>query len=192
MDTHIFADHLTSVNVSDMLLKAVLTDDDLSATLRLHLTGERLVESWICAVCSAPTLFSDTKDPVNIESIAKINMAMNMGFPEEIGRAFKVLNSLRNDVAHNPLKSSIPDSRIQSFAAMTNNYLVKSGQTTLDKRKGVIRDENGEITEIITMDSDCPNRLKLCFIFTELMSAVLKMISKKHVTSYPGTTKTTC
>lgn len=192
MDTRIFADHFTSVDSSNMLLKAVLTDDDLSATLRLHLIGERLVESWICAVCSAPTLFSDTKDPVNIESIAKINMAMNMGFPEEIGRAFKVLNSLRNDVAHNPLKSSIPDSRIQSFSAMTNNYLVKSGKTTLDKRKGVIRDENGEITEIITMDSDCPNRLKLCFIFTELMSAVLRIISKKHGTSHPETTKTTC
>ncbi|HDC2544486.1 TPA: hypothetical protein O7139_002316 [Salmonella enterica] len=190
MDTRIFADHFTSVNVNNMLLKAVLTDDDLSATLRLHLIAEKLAESWICAVCGAPTLFSDTKNPVNIESIAKINMAINMGFPKEIGRAFKVLNSLRNDVAHDPLKSSIPDSRIQSLAAMTNNYLVKSEQTTLDNRKAYIRDENGEITETITMDSGCQNRLKLCFIFTELMSIVLKIIAQKHLSSLSGATET--
>ncbi|EBQ7118747.1 hypothetical protein ACFERN_002163 [Salmonella enterica] len=187
MDTCIFADHFTSIDSSNMLLKAVLTDDDLSATLRLHLISEKLIESWICAVCGSSSLFVNTKFPVQIETFSKINMAINMGFPEEIGRAFLVLNSLRNDVAHNPLKSSIPDSRIQSFAAMTNNYLVASGLKTLDTRTAIIRDEDGKITETITMDSGCQNRLKLCFIFTELLSIVLRIIAQKHLSfQLPG------
>lgn len=60
MDTCIFADHFTSIDSSNMLLKAVLTDDDLSATLRLHLISEKLIESWICAVCGSSSLFVNT------------------------------------------------------------------------------------------------------------------------------------
>lgn len=70
---------------------------------------------------------------------------------------------------------------------MTNNYLVASGLKTLDTRTAIIRDEDGKITETITMDSGCQNRLKLCFIFTELLSIVLRIIAQKHLSfQLPG------
>lgn len=180
MNVFIFANHFTSINISDLYLKAMLMDDDIGTTLRLHLISERIVESWICASCGYDSVFVNKKNPVKIDAIEKINMAMNMGFPTGAGRAFQVLNALRNDIAHNPLKSSIPDSRIQSLAEITNNYLIDSGWKPLKDRKAEIFDEKGNLQTTITIKSNCANRLKLCFIFSQILAVIIELAAKEH------------
>ncbi|HAG0017688.1 TPA: hypothetical protein G8O67_005080 [Salmonella enterica] len=180
MNVFIFANHLTSININDLYLKAMLMDDDIGTTLRLHLISERVVESWICASCGYDSVFVNKKNPVKMDAIDKINMAINMGFPAGAGRALQVLNALRNDIAHNPLKSSIPDSRIQSLAEITNNYLISSGWKPLKDLKAEIFDEQGKLQTTITIESSCANRLKLCLIFSQILSAILELVVKEH------------
>lgn len=181
MDARVFMNYYTAIDVNDLFLKAETIDDDVGTTLRLHLLSERLIESWICACCSNSGLFGKDKNRVLVECSAKIEMAINLGLPENLGKALKVLNSLRNDIAHNPAKHSIPDSRIQSFAEKTENHLRISSDATLAKRYVTVNDQHGNEVATITMDSDSSkNRLKLCLIFSTLMQEMMKFVASKH------------
>lgn len=181
MDARVFMDYYTAIDVNDLFLKAATIDDDVGTTLRLHLLSERLIESWICACCNNPGLFGEGKNRVLVECSAKIEMAINLGLPENLGKAFKVLNSLRNDIAHNPTKHSIPDSRIQSFAEKTDNHLRLSSEETLSKRYVTVNDQHGDEVTTVTLDSDgSQNRLKLCLIFSVLMQEMVRFVASKH------------
>ncbi|KAA5961010.1 MULTISPECIES: hypothetical protein [Pantoea] len=181
MDARVFMEYYTAIDVNDLLLKAATIDDDVGTTLRLHLISERLIESWICACCNNAGLFGQDKNRVLVECSAKIEMAINLGLPEHLGKAFKVLNSLRNDIAHNPIKNSIPDSRIQSFAEKTDNHIRLSSDVTLSKRYVTVNSPDGNEVATVTMASDSSqNRLKLCLIFSVLMQEMMKFVASKH------------
>lgn len=185
MDARVFMNYYTEIDVNDLILKAVNVDDDVGTTLRLHLLSERLIESWICACCNNDGLFGKDKSRVLVDCSAKIEMSINLGLPENLGKALKVLNSLRNDIAHNPTKNTIPDSRIQSIAEITDNLLRLSSETTLSKRYVTVNDECGDEVITVTMDSDkSQNRLKLCLIFGVLMQEMMKFVASKHDKSW--------
>lgn len=180
MDARIFMDHCSGINISDLLIKATSIDDDIGTTLRVHLLCERLVESWICAHCSCLELFGTEKERVKIECDAKIALAANLGLPKQIAKTLKTINSLRNDIAHNSDKQEIPDARIQSMSASMGDYLLSVGED-INKAFVTINDAQGNEVETVTLSSDnSKNRLKLCLIFGQVISATLMLIVSRH------------
>lgn len=181
MDARIFMNYYTSIDLNGLLLKAATIDDDTGTTLRIHLLCERLVEAWICACSGNAYVFGDDAKRLRMECSSKIEMAKNFGLPSDICEAIGVINSLRNDIAHNVSKQEIPDSRIQSIAAKTSNHIAKTNEKPLDNCYITIFDENGNEQETVTLKSESSkNRLKLYLIFGEILRHVMLVIAKKH------------
>ncbi|MDE9448174.1 hypothetical protein KKJ04_22405, partial [Xenorhabdus bovienii] len=66
MKTQIFADQIGELNLPELSLQAVLTDDIIGSILRIHLMCEQLLESWICAACNQKNFFGNGKDRIRI------------------------------------------------------------------------------------------------------------------------------
>lgn len=57
-------------------------------------------------------------------------MAGNLGIPPELMKSLKTINSMRNDLAHNPSIQSIADSRIQSLKDTLTEYFKTASNGT--------------------------------------------------------------
>lgn len=182
MDARIFMDYCNSIDISNLFAKAATTDDDIGTTLRLHLLCERMVEAWICACCNCPDLFGTDKNKVLIECNTKIKMAENLGIPPELIKPIKTINSMRNDLAHNPTIQTISDPRIQSLRDTLAEYFKHHpvGPSLDDCKVGVF-DSNGDLSEEVSLDSDSSkNRTKLVLLFSKLMQFLLKFVAENH------------
>lgn len=182
MNARIFMDYCHTIDVSSLLLRATLSDDDIGTALRLHLFCERMVEAWICACSDCPELFGSDRHKVLIECNAKIAMAGNLGIPSELIKALKTFNSLRNDLAHNLSIQEIQDSRIQSLKDTLSEYFKSHPiEPSLEEAKVGIFDEQGKLTEEVSLNSDSSkNRLKLVMLFAKLMQALLQFVAANH------------
>lgn len=175
-------DYCNAINVPTLLMKATLRDDDMGTTLRLHLLCERMVEAWICACSNCSELFGSEQNKVLIECSAKIAMAGNLGIPPALVKALKIFNSLRNDFAHKPTIQNVSDSRIQSLRDTLLLHFNQHPQIpSLDESEVGIFDEDGKLTEKVTLKSDSSkNRLKLIILFNSLMQSLMQQVASNH------------
>lgn len=182
MNARIFMDYCSAIDISDLLAKASLSDDEIGTVLRLHLLCERMVEAWICACCDSVELFGDGKNKVRIECDAKIAMAGNLGIPPELVKALKTFNSLRNDIAHNLTAQEIQDAKIQSLKDTLQGYFRQHPiEPSLEESKVGIFDAEGKLTEEVTLESDSSkNRLKLVLLFSKLMHSLMHCVASNH------------
>lgn len=155
MNARIFMDYCNEIDIASLFSRAALSDDDLGTTLRLHLICERMVEAWICACYDCPELFGNDKNKVLIECNDKITMAGNLGIPPEMVKSLKTINSMRNDLAHNPSMQNILDSRIQSLKDTLTEYFERHPTTlNMKETKLDIFDAEGQLTEEVSLESD--------------------------------------
>ena len=182
MNSRIFMDYYHEIDFPSLFARAVESDDDVGTTLRIHLLCERMVEAWICACCDCQDLFGRDKNKLLIECNTKISMAGNLGIPPELMKSLKTINSMRNDLAHNPSIQSIADSRIQSLKdTLTEYFKQHPTEPSMEESKlGIFNAEN-QLTEEVSLDSDSSkNRLKLILLFSKLMQALMQLVAANH------------
>lgn len=178
MNARIFMDYYHEIDFPSLFARAVESDDDVGTTLRIHLLCERMVEAWICACCDCQDLFGRDKNKLLIECNTKISMAGNLGIPPELMKSLKTINSMRNDLAHNPSIQSIADSRIQSLKDTLTEYFTEPSME--ESKLGIFNAEN-QLTEEVSLDSDSSkNRLKLILLFSKLMQALMQLVAANH------------
>lgn len=181
MNAKIFMTVFSEMALPDYVLKATLTEDVIGTVLRIHLICEQAAEAWICGVAGSEAVFGSGKDRVIIECDKKLKIAKNLGLPDQLFKAFKTINSLRNDIAHNHDKEDIPNSKIQSIKDSLNNYKIGSSHENLDDIPFNLFDESGgNPKEYFLWSDDMPNKLKLCALTMHLISKLTITVAQSH------------
>jgi hypothetical protein len=174
-------DVFTSIDVNDFVIKASQTDDSTGTVLRVHLLCEKMVEAWVCASTGFPHLLDDDGSQLLIECSAKLKLAKNTGLPVSLYKAFKVINTLRNDIAHNPSKQEIPDNKIASLRSNLDNHLRLKGKELTGKHYIKTFDENGDDLAYVTFDSEEPsNKLKLSLALNIIVGEMAVEVASRN------------
>ncbi|WP_191963627.1 hypothetical protein [Neisseria zalophi] len=116
-----FSDY-TSFNIIKDALK---TPDEVGSTLRMHLFFERILESWIYANCNREDFFENTQ----VGFWTKLQIASNLGLPQEVFDIAKKLNRIRNKIAHHLINESsngIDNSLLDSLKDIFKNKIIKN------------------------------------------------------------------
>ena len=181
MDAKIYMDVFTSIDVNDFVIKASQTDDSTGTVLRVHLLCEKMVEAWVCASTGFPQLFDDDGSQLLIECSSKLKLAKNTGLPDGLYKAFKVINTLRNDIAHNPSRQEIPDSKIASIRSNLDNHLGSKGKELTGKHYIKTFNESGEYLGYATFDSEeSSNKLKLSLALNIIVGEMAVEVSSRN------------
>jgi hypothetical protein len=174
-------DVFTSIDVNDFVIKASQTDDSTGTVLRVHLLCEKMVEAWVCASTGFPQLFDDDGSQLLIECSSKLKLAKNTGLPDGLYKAFKVINTLRNDIAHNPSRQEIPNSKIASIRSHLDNHLGSKGKELTGKNYIKTFNENGEYLGYATFDSEeSSNKLKLSLALNIIVGEMAVEVSSRN------------
>ncbi|WP_145510907.1 hypothetical protein [Yersinia kristensenii] len=117
---------------TNIIIKAVATDDEIGVLLRFHLIAEQILTEFLNRkinsgeINKVPRLFGE-----------KIKKAKATGMPVETCRAISVLNEMRNDIAHitdGVICDEISDSRMHELKlAVSELPRVKSDAGSIDK-----------------------------------------------------------
>jgi len=181
MNAKIYMDVFTSIDVNSFVIKASQTEDTTGAVLRVHLLCEKMIEAWVCAATGFEQLFDDDGNQLLMECNTKLKLAKNTGMPEGIYKALKVINSLRNDVAHNPSKQEIPDGRIASIRSHLDNHLSSVGRALTAKQYINTFNDKGDELAFVTFDSEEPsNKLKLCLALNIIVGEMTIVVASKN------------
>lgn len=115
-------------DLASIFYKIVNADDDLGATLRVHLIAEQIIDAWICAACNQEKLLKykegANETNINISFSNKLKMASSLNLPKPIFNALNSINKLRNKFAHDISHStiSISDIEINKLENILNDY----------------------------------------------------------------------
>ncbi|WP_272577019.1 MULTISPECIES: hypothetical protein [unclassified Providencia] len=172
MNKQIFIDKVNEIGVNKLLMQAIRTEDDIGAVLRIHLLSEKLAEAWICAACDADNFFGEGNYSVRINCSDKFKLARNLGVPDELYSSLKMINSLRNNLAHGSGHNLVSDESINKLVNLLKGFQLEnqSDKWNIDAPL-LVRDQDGlAVNEYSINDKNTPNRVKLFICFAFLMS----------------------
>ncbi|MCH9267717.1 hypothetical protein [Pantoea ananatis] len=181
MDARIYMNVFTSIELNDFIIKASQTEDTVGTVLRVHLVCEKMIEGWICGTIRVENFFIDDGKQIIIDCNTKIKLARNAGMPDSLCKAFKAINALRNDIAHNPTLQQIPDAKIESIRAHLDNHLAAKGKPLSENH--YIKTSNSSSHELanVTFQSQEPsNKLKLCLALNILVGEVVSEVAARN------------
>ena len=181
MDAKIYMDVFTSIDVNGFIIRASQTEDSTGTVLRVHLLCEKMIEAWVCASTGFAQLFDDDGNQLLIECSSKLKLAKNTGLPEGLCKAFKVINTLRNDVAHNPSRQDIPDTKISSIRAHLDNHLKSKNKDLTEKHYIQTSSDKGDEVKYVTFDSAEPsNKQKLCLALSIIVGEMTVEVASRN------------
>lgn len=175
MNKQMFINKVNEIGVNKLLIQAIQTEDDIGAVLRIHLLSERLSEAWICAACDADNFFGEGNYSVRINCSDKFKLARNLGVPDELYSALKMINSIRNNLAHGSGHNLISDESIDKLVNLLKGFQLEnqSNKWGVDVPLLVNGQDGLTSCEYSIYDKNTPNRIKLYICFSFLMSRVL-------------------
>ncbi|MDA5609172.1 hypothetical protein [Pasteurella multocida] len=168
MNTNIFTQIFTE-NLDDLVKfinDALITKDTIGSVLRMHLLCEKIIETYICAICNQANLFGNQeKTSIIIECDKKLSMAKNLGLHNTIYNLLKNINSIRNNLAHNILSDPLPNNRIESSLDLVKNFMEEN---QLKGKFGItIFDTNEKPIKTITQENCENNHEKFLFVASQ-------------------------
>ncbi|EPZ8123757.1 hypothetical protein ACXV6R_001568 [Yersinia enterocolitica] len=117
---------------TNIIIKAVATDDEIGVLLRFHLIAEQILTEFLNRKVKLSEI---EKIPFHFGK--KIEKAITAGMPVEICSAISVLNEMRNDIVHitdGVICDEISDSRMHELKlAVSELPRVKSDAGSIDK-----------------------------------------------------------
>lgn len=187
MNCQIFIDLITKRIQPSQILESIICTDLLGSVLRSHLICENLVEAWVCAACSQADLFGDENNRIVIEFETKLRIARNVGLPKSIYESFKIINRIRNNLAHNLHLNDICQKHIDSLYDNINNYMIETDDTPLQKCYMNEFDENGMLKQCyLVTDKSTPNQKKLSIIVLTIFRKVMSTVVKHNTSRSTG------
>lgn len=172
MNKQMFINKVNEIGVNKLLMQAIRTEDDIGAVLRIHLLSEQLSEAWICAACDAGNFFGEGNYSVRINCSDKFKLARNLGVPDALYSALKMINSIRNNLAHGSGHNLISNESIEKLVNLLKGFQLENPADAwqIDDPLLVKSKDGSTITEYTIYDENTPNRLKLFICFAFLMS----------------------
>lgn len=181
MNRQMFIDKVNEIGIPELMIQAIITEDDIGAVLRIHLLCEQLSEAWICSACEAENFFGEGDFVVRMNCSDKFKLTRNLGIPAPLYSCLKIINKIRNGVAHRNDSVLITNESIDSLINILRNFNSgnPSDNLTIDAPLRYM-DSNGLESRIHSVyDDDTPNRIKLFICFSFLMSKLIFSINNE-------------
>lgn len=171
MNKQMFVDKANEIEIPKLMIQAIITEDDIGAVLRIHLLCEQLAEAWICAACDADNFFGEGDYSVRINCSDKFKLARNLGLPASIYSCLRIINKIRNDVAHKHNFDLIPQSSIDSLINLLKDFRAGDSPDSLTINASLVyRKADGSSSEEHSVHNEnTPNRIKLYICFSLIM-----------------------
>lgn len=107
-----FENFLNSSKVPEAIQSISFSTPVLVQVITYHLYNEYMIENWINhKFGNGKEIFKE----VNISTVSKLKFAINMGLPKEIYNAAKLLNTIRNKLAHDINSKPINDEMLNKL-----------------------------------------------------------------------------
>ncbi|MBC8955048.1 hypothetical protein [Xenorhabdus sp. PB62.4] len=182
MNPQIFADQIGELALPELTLQAALTDDVIGSVLRIHLMCEQILEFWICAACNQENFFGDGNKRIRINFETKLNIARNVGLPVPLYNCTKIINKIRNEVAHDHDFKDIPNDKISNLVNLLNSYRLDTpADKYSDELPMKVSNDDGSVKGIYSInDPETPNKAKLFICFTMLKLKIFFTIGEIH------------
>lgn len=88
----------------------LLNEDDLGKVVRIHIHLEELINTYISKAIRSPAHLKK----LNLDYSGRINLALCLGFSENLQKPLNAIGKIRNDFAHK-LEQKIDENRINNF-----------------------------------------------------------------------------
>ncbi|MDE1486771.1 hypothetical protein KKI90_10275 [Xenorhabdus bovienii] len=182
MNPQLFVNQIGELNLPELTLQAALIDDVIGSILRIHLVCEQLLESWICAACNQGDFFGDGNKRVRINFETKLNISRNVGLPAPLYNSIRIINKIRNEVAHDHYFKDIPNDKIRNLVNFLDGYRLDCPTDKhSDEMPMKIFNEDGSVKSSYSFnDPDTPNKIKLFTCFIMLQTKLFCFIGKIH------------
>ncbi|ATG17188.1 hypothetical protein CO695_13110 [Providencia alcalifaciens] len=175
MNKQMFEDKIAKIGAAKLMIQAIRTEDDIGAVLRIHLLCEQLSEAWICAACNADNFFGEGNYSVKINCSDKFKLARNLGIPDTLCSGLKMINAIRNNLAHGSGHNLISDESIDKLVNLLKGFQLENQSNKWGIDVPILVNSQDGLTsyEYSIYDKNTPNRIKLYICFSFLMSRVL-------------------
>ncbi|MEQ5709909.1 hypothetical protein ABN327_20030 [Providencia huaxiensis] len=169
MNKQMFVDKISAIELPKLMIESALTEDDIGTVLRIHFLSEQLADAWICAACNAENFFGEGNFSVRINCSDKFKLARNLGLPDPIYSCLKIINKIRNNIAHGNGEIAIPTDAIEKMVGLLKSFRVgnDTDNLSIEAPVGITNIEKSSKVIYSITDPDTPNRVKLfiCFSF---------------------------